>query len=485
MKDIAAYIRVSSRQSQPHGAGGKQEESLPKQKELLSAWHATLGIPGKIRFFQDDRSGSEINRPGLNALIEAIENREVEDLLIFDDSRLARNQAMAQAMWHLCRQHQVIVWNYAWRRRIDLASAEDAMLLGMTGLTNETFLRSMRRQCHDGAQRLVEQGCWPWSKLPFGYIRDKNKRLEPVEPGISVAKRIFDEIGQSGLRSISLRLEADRQAGKICDPRTARPWRWSDVKNILTNPAYTGAVASNRRSGKKELPRSQWKIFPNAHPAIVSPERFEEIQRIVRGRWRGPTFGKGLVNDVAGMAYCGHHDRMLVSVHRNSKPGHYFQCHSIGCPNNLISAASIREVLQRHPDFAPPTPEKVPAVSDTTKTELARSREAAQIRSQIAQIGDRRRKMVMKFAAGEWTRETLDRESIPAQENIVALKKTLLEVETGAMPNRSSSGDSRGSISVASWLGIKRSDRSIKAHKPCLRAVVYERTRIQIEGLPK
>lgn len=477
MKINIIYVRVSSRQTP---GGRKQEESLPKQTELLTGWSKELNLPGEWVIFQDDMSGSELNRPGLIAAMEAIEGNLVGNFMFFDESRVARNQGVAHAVWNLCFQHQVTLWNYAWRRRIDLNSIDDKMMLGMTGYVNEMFLRQMRRQCHDGAQRLLAKGCWT-GRPPYGYRRGNEKKLEFVAEEIAIVKRILEEIPTRGLRNVAFRLESDRMLGKIGGPRGLnRPWAIHDLTRIIGNPVYTGAVVWNRTKKSKKVPRSEWKWTRGAHPAIISEERLQEIRALVRGRMRQVlSFKSRKSNELAGIAYCGHHDRMLVSVYDPKTLGHRFKCHNLGCPNTPLPVNIVREAISAHPSFQErpaPTALLAPPKSDGVE----REREMVTIKAQIAQLEDRRRGMIVKFASGEWTKETLERESARIKAGTQDLRNSLAELESGRVVVRESPPVSqRGVVPIAEWLGVRMAQNGAGEH-PRLRVYVYERRRVEV-----
>ena len=63
-------------------------------------------------------------------------------------------------------------------------------------------------------------------------------------------------------------------------------WRGSTVKNILTNPMYTGCLAYRRNpkslyEGIKmhHAPEEEWIIIPGHHEPLVSKEDYDEVQR--------------------------------------------------------------------------------------------------------------------------------------------------------------------------------------------------------------
>ena len=78
------------------------------------------------------------------------------------------------------------------------------------------------------------------------------------------------------------------------DPtRAVGLWTHSSVRDVLTNPKYTGFMVWNRRATKDKLhpgkynPRDEWIMSSQPeHPALVSVERFLEAQTVPTGRER-------------------------------------------------------------------------------------------------------------------------------------------------------------------------------------------------------
>jgi site-specific DNA recombinase len=86
----AIYTRVSTRQ-QVDGF------SLQDQKEKLIAYARSQGWPWKL--FEDAGvSGATLERPGLMALLEAVEHGNICGVLLVDESRLGRASGVSQAI---------------------------------------------------------------------------------------------------------------------------------------------------------------------------------------------------------------------------------------------------------------------------------------------------------------------------------------------------------------------------------------------------
>ena len=80
---------------------------------------------------------------------------------------------------------------------------------------------------------------------------------------------------------------------KITDEADGKIPKWSasSVLHILTNPVYTGTLiqgTTKKESAKSKkrikLSSTEWIIYPNAHPALISEDIFCEVSSLLQKR---------------------------------------------------------------------------------------------------------------------------------------------------------------------------------------------------------
>ena len=80
---------------------------------------------------------------------------------------------------------------------------------------------------------------------------------------------------------------------KITDEADGKIPKWSasSVRHILTNPVYTGTLiqgTTKKESAKSKkrikLSSTEWIIYPNAHPALISEDIFCEVSSLLQKR---------------------------------------------------------------------------------------------------------------------------------------------------------------------------------------------------------
>ena len=136
--------------------------------------------------------------------------------------------------------------------------------------------------------------------------------------------------------------------GKKCGAGTEWPHNWfsATVARILDRQEYTGDTINFRSFSqsfkqKKRIdkPREEWKIFPDAHPAIIDRETFALVQNLRQHR-RRPT-RTGIVSMFSGLLYCAD-----LAVSWDIRPRIII---------NESRLFSFAPVIARFPTYVPPT----------------------------------------------------------------------------------------------------------------------------------
>jgi site-specific DNA recombinase len=160
--------------------------------------------------------------------------------------------------------------------------------------------------------RLIDVGPHPNpSKAADG---KRLKQLEPDPVTGPVVQRIYEEyLAGYGIFAIAQRLTAAGiPSPAAADParnphRTRIAWSKGAIRTILTNPRYTGRQVWNKQRKQESLidvddvglghttrltwnPASEWVYSDQpAHPALVSPEVFEQVRLRLAARGPGST----------------------------------------------------------------------------------------------------------------------------------------------------------------------------------------------------
>ena len=164
-----------------------------------------------------------------------------------------------------------------------------------------------------------------WHRAPYGYKKDEadNKKLVVDEEAATVVRRIFAMCAAgSGPSQIARRL---REAQILCPTtyaylrfgvnhtalNTEKPCHWtsSTIPGMLENELYLGNTINMKYSTKSykdkrhvEHPKEECLIFEGAHPALVTQEVWDIVQRVRQNRRRPTKMNEQ--NKYSGLVVC-------------------------------------------------------------------------------------------------------------------------------------------------------------------------------------
>ena len=325
-KVTAFYARVSS-ESQA------RDRTIDSQLADLDARARADGLPpDPERIFRDDGySGSDLVRPGLERLRDAVAAGSIDRLYVHSPDRLARDFA-----------HRILLideWQRAGVAVVFLNhdvddSPEGNLLLQIQGVIAEYERAKILERGRRGRRHAARSGAIAaLSGAPYGYTyvtksegggrADYRVVLEEAR----VVRLIFDWVGREHL---SLREVARRLRRQGVPTRTGKAtWEPATLVGILKNPAYKGSAAlgKTRRVGRRPRPRPirGRPEFPRRNsctedtdadeqiaipvPAIVDADAFdaarEQLARNRRRHGRPPRPGRYLVQGLVACARCG------------------------------------------------------------------------------------------------------------------------------------------------------------------------------------
>ena len=128
-----------------------------------------------------------------------------------------------------------------------------------------------------------------------------------------------------GLRNVSTKWEKK-------DPVNGRyMWDFSVIKDILMNPVYTGAIASQKKEYRfkigtiGEKKPEDWIVVENQHEPLVDRKTFDIVQRKLKSRQRPRQTGE--ISLFAGLIKCGECGKSLTIRYTNDKhPKQIYSC---------------------------------------------------------------------------------------------------------------------------------------------------------------
>jgi len=277
-----AYCRVSTEEQAEEGY------SIDGQANRLKAY-AELHELGDVVVLSDPgKSGKDLNRPGLQQVLEMVDRGHVGHVLVWRLDRLSRN--LGDLIGLADRFGQKGVSLHSFTEKLDLSSATGRMFYNILGSFAQFYREQLSENIRMGNAQAVRQGKWI-NRPKTGYDL-VNGELQPNEDAVLIPE-IF-------------RLRAQGLSHQRIEDRTGV--KFSTARHILTSRIYLGEVLHN----------SQW--FPGHHQPLITPELFEAAQKGgVPGRTR---LSRELLS---GRVRCGLCNRLAaVEYRQNGTP--VFRC---------------------------------------------------------------------------------------------------------------------------------------------------------------
>lgn len=145
------YARVSTEKAE-------QETSLKRQKDELLKLAAENGME-VVEVIEEKASGYDVDREGVFQLLELIEEKEIEAVLIQDETRIGRGNAKI-AIVHSILKQGVKIFTAAHRGEMEL-SESDTMVLEIIGIVEEYQRKIHNLKIKRGMLRAIQNGYRP------------------------------------------------------------------------------------------------------------------------------------------------------------------------------------------------------------------------------------------------------------------------------------------------------------------------------------
>ena len=436
IRKTALYCRLS----QDDGIDG-DSNSIQNQKAILQKFAEDHHFPSPCFYVDDGFSGGNFQRPAFQQMISDMENGEIGIIVTKDLSRLGRNQ-LHTGLYIEERFPMFGVRYIAINDNVDTDSSESNDLMPFKNLFNEWFIRDTSRKIRAVLKAKAERGERLGTRAPYGYRKDPDtKKLIVDEEAAAIVRRIFAMCaGGSGPSQIARILKKEQ----ILTPTmyaytrygithtcldTAHPYNWSDsaIANLLENEIYLGNTINMKHSSRSykdkrrvEHPREECLVFENTHPALITREVWDVVQRVRKNKRRLTKMEEQ--NKYSGLVFCADcgSNMVLHRAHTMSASYNHFTCRTYkkdgeACTGHYIRECVLDEVvledLRRVTAMAREHPEKFAAyIGSKQSAELQREirrqeRELAAMRKRKAELDAIFKKLYEDSVLGRITTE--------------------------------------------------------------------------------
>ena len=360
-RKTALYCRLS----QDDGIEG-DSNSIQNQKAILQKFAEDHHFSSPCFYVDDGFSGGNFQRPAFQQMISDMENGEIGIIVTKDLSRLGRNQ-LHTGLYIEERFPMFGVRYIAINDNVDTDSSESNDLMPFKNLFNEWFIRDTSRKIRAVLKAKAERGERLGTRAPYGYRKDPDtKKLIVDEEAAAIVRRIFAMCaGGSGPSQIACILKKEH----ILTPAmyayskygithvgldTQRPYHWSGdtVADMLENEIYLGNTVNMKHSSRSykdkrrvEHPREECMVFENTHPALITREVWDIVQRVRKNKRRLTKMEEQ--NKYSGLVFCADcgSNMVLHRAHTMSASYNHFTCRTYKKDGEACTGHYIRECV--------------------------------------------------------------------------------------------------------------------------------------------
>lgn len=377
MKKVAIYIRVSTARQDQEGY------SIPLQKERLIAFCKAKGWVVAGIFVDPGHSGSSLERPGMERLIDGVEAGKFDVVLVYKLDRLSRSQ----------KDTLYLIEDVFMANSVDFVSMQESFdtttiygraMVGILSVFAQMERETITERTLMGRAGRAEEGLWHGGGTdPLGYDYIDGE-LVVNEKEAEQIRMVYDLYASGHSVSEITRRMAGYQTKHGDWSHT------STVGNVLDNPLYAGTVHFDGATGEGK------------HDAIIAPG----VDRIVKNRRERLRRAEATGDSnflLTGMMYCGScgaryfpnrrpNGKVVYSCHSRAKKNKKMikdpNCKAPHIPVEELDAMVEAEVLRLAGDLSLVDEIKKRAATKGSSHTESRSEEVQRLDAEIGRLMD-------------------------------------------------------------------------------------------------
>lgn len=341
----AIYCRLSKDDEQVG-----ESVSIETQKMMLVDYCMQHGYHIHDVYVDDGFSGLNFNRPAFKRLLDDIEEGKINLVITKDLSRLGRDYIQTGYFTDV----------YFNKKRVRYIAVNDGIdtlrddndIAPFKNILNDMYAKDLSRKIKVAKQQRAMKGYYISAQPPFGYKQNPNDRNRLIvdEEAAAVVKTIFELAAQGhSFSAISRKLKEMKiitpAAYKVKngDTRFIRylnsessltTWSYETVRTILLDSVYKGDMVNHKTEiinyKTKEsvsLPREEYIVVSGQHEAIIEPEMFDNVQKILQSRRYNKRHDfENIFNQMVFCSECGTPMILISKKNRRGEKQPLFKC---------------------------------------------------------------------------------------------------------------------------------------------------------------
>lgn len=252
-------------------------------------------------YFDNGFTGTNFKRPAFTRLMNDVRQKKIKCIVVKDLSRFGRNYLEAgyyiETVFPFLGARLIAVTdNFDSNRKEDMES----LALPIRNMVNAMYAKDISKKIWTSLQRKKEAGYAVGNDAPYGYIRNPMTKRNEIDPEAAfyvqlifqwelMGVPIFEIARRMTLLQVPTPREWHRKMVEGKEVLTCKKWGVTTIRHILENQTYVGDTINNKSTQKlfagqdrRDLPKEQWYVAKNTHPAIIARDDFEKVQKILK-----------------------------------------------------------------------------------------------------------------------------------------------------------------------------------------------------------
>ena len=351
--DAAIYLRLSQEDGDISISDKNESNSISTQRDLIHAYiKKRPDISYVIEFCDDGYTGTNFDRPGFEAMMEAVREKRINCIIVKDLSRIGRDYI--ESGKYIQKIFPILGIRFiAINDGYDSADTDNQVndfVLPFKNLINDSYCRDISIKSRTNLDVKRRNGEFVNNFAVYGYMRspeDKHKLIVDEEAAETVrsifnwkqegdnAQQIADRLNAAGVLSpLEYKKKCGQKYRTSFKTKTVAEWSAVAILRILKNPVYTGVLEQGKTTTpnykvkiRKVKDESEWAVVENAHEAIIPQAQFDVVQEVL-GMDTCRAVGEDEIYPFSGLIYCA--DCKSPMLHRATTAGgkkyHYYVC---------------------------------------------------------------------------------------------------------------------------------------------------------------
>jgi site-specific DNA recombinase len=217
--------------------------------------------------FTDVDSGGKLDKKGLNALLDLVEEGKIDVVLVVEQDRLSRLDTVEwEYLKSVLRENKVKIAEPG--HIVNLENEDEEFISDIKNLIAKRQKKAVVRSMMRGKRQSMREGKG-WGRGPFEYYYDKKEKVYKIDDNWSWVIPFIDDMYlhlQYGMVSIA------KELNKITKTPTGNLWNEHLIWTRLTTKAYHGVM-------EKTFANGETITIEDLYPAIRTKETWEKIQQ--------------------------------------------------------------------------------------------------------------------------------------------------------------------------------------------------------------